>query len=265
MLPLICIDVDGTLIGSSGEPTPGVWDAAEAAVARGQHLAICTARVAVGPTWEYAKRLDPDGVHIFHSGAALIHSGTNEVDGEVLSEASITACERLADERGWVLEYYSAFEIACPSSDELADAHAGLLGIAHVARDRDSLTGPVLRLQFVVPIEDTETVLDAVPAAAQGTAATSPAMPEAAFVSVTRAGVSKASAIAKLAARLDVGTDSVMMVGDGQNDVAAMQAVGWGVAMGNADPAALAVARTRVGHVDDDGLAEALGLSAEVD
>ena len=71
MLPLICIDVDGTLLGSSGVPTDGVWTAAEAAIARGQHLAICTARVAVGPTWDYARRLDPAGWHIFHSGAAL--------------------------------------------------------------------------------------------------------------------------------------------------------------------------------------------------
>lgn len=265
VLPLICIDVDGTLIGSSGVPSDGVWAAAEAAIARGQHLAICTARVAVGPTWEYAKRLDPNGAHIFHSGAALIHSGTNEVDGEVVGEATIAASERIAAERGWVLEYYSAFEIACPSNDPLAVDHAGLLGIPHVQRERDALTGPVVRLQFVVPIEDTDAVLDAVPTDAQGTAATSPAMAHAAFVSVTKAGISKASAIDKLAAQLGVSTDSVMMVGDGHNDVSAMEAVGWGVAMGNADPSALAASRVQVGHVDDDGLAEALQLSAEVD
>ena len=105
MLPLICIDVDGTLLGSSGVPTDGVWAAAEAAIARGQHLAICTARVAVGPTWDYARRLDPAGWHIFHSGAALINAETLEVDGEVVDEATITACERLAVEHGWVLEY----------------------------------------------------------------------------------------------------------------------------------------------------------------
>ena len=74
MLPLICIDVDGTLLGSSGVPTDGVWTAAEAAIARGQHLAICTARVAVGPTWDYSRRLDPAGWHIFHSGACLLYT-----------------------------------------------------------------------------------------------------------------------------------------------------------------------------------------------
>ncbi|WP_020379589.1 HAD hydrolase family protein [Candidatus Microthrix parvicella] len=265
MLPLICIDVDGTLIGSSGVPSDGVWAAAEAAVARGQHLAICTARVAVGPTWDYAQRLDPTGVHIFHSGATLIHADTREVNGEEVSEPTIAACEALAAMRGWVLEYYSAFEIACPSTDPLAEAHAGLLGIPHVPRGRDALTGPVVRLQFVVPIGDTDTVLAAVPESAQGTAATSPAMAEAAFVSVTKAGVSKASAITKLACSMGIGTGSVMMVGDGHNDVSAMEVVGWGVAMGNADPSALAASRIKVGHVDDDGLAEALALSTTLD
>ena len=32
VLPLICIDVDGTLVGASDEPTAAVWEAAEAAV-----------------------------------------------------------------------------------------------------------------------------------------------------------------------------------------------------------------------------------------
>ncbi|MEZ5382213.1 MAG: HAD hydrolase family protein [Microthrixaceae bacterium] len=264
MLPLICIDVDGTLIGSSGVPTPGVWAAAEDAVARGQHLAMCTARVAVGPTWEYAKRLDPRGWHVFHSGAALIAAHSNEVDGEALDQSIIAACESVATERGWVLEYYSAFEIACPSAEPLAVEHAGLLGLSHTPRGRDSLSGPVVRIQLVVPIEETELALAAVAPVAHGSAATSPAMPGAAFVSVTAPGVTKATAIAKLAERLGIDVQSVMMVGDGHNDVAAMKAVGWGVAMGNADPAARAASDFSVGDVDDDGLVEALERSAEL-
>ncbi|MBK6311383.1 MAG: HAD hydrolase family protein [Candidatus Microthrix sp.] len=176
----------------------------------------------------------------------------------------MTACERLAVEHGWVLEYYSAFEIACPSTEPLAVEHAGLLGLAHQPRSRDDLTGPLVRLQFVVPIEDTDAVLSAVPAGAQGTAATSPALDHAAFISVTKAGVSKATAIAKLAQRLGFGPEAVMMVGDGQNDVSAMESVGWGVAMGNADPTALAASRLQVGHVDADGLADALALSVDL-
>ena len=44
-----------------------------------------------------------------------------------------------------------------------------------------------------------------------------------------------------------------------------MESVGWGVAMGNADPTALAASRLQVGHVDADGLADALALSVDLD
>ena len=43
MLQLVCIDVDGTLIGESGEPTNGVLDAIMHARSLGQTLALSTA------------------------------------------------------------------------------------------------------------------------------------------------------------------------------------------------------------------------------
>ena len=48
MLQLVCIDVDGTLIGESGEPTNGVLDAIMHARSLGQTLALSTARGAMG-------------------------------------------------------------------------------------------------------------------------------------------------------------------------------------------------------------------------
>jgi hydroxymethylpyrimidine pyrophosphatase-like HAD family hydrolase len=49
-----------------------------------------------------------------------------------------------------------------------------------------------------------------------------------------------------------------MMVGDGHNDVPALQIVGYPVAMGNAPDDVADAARHRVAHVDHDGVAEAL-------
>lgn len=265
MLPLVCVDVDGTLIGSSGTPTEAVWTAAAAATARGQHLALCTARVALGPTWAYARRLDPSGWHVFHTGAALIHAATLEVDAVPLDDSIIATCETAASELNFVLEYYSPFDLACPSDAPLAHDHAGLLGVEHVRRDRGDLPGPIVRVQYVVEIDRVDEALAAVPQGAKGTAATSPAMPNAAFVSITTPAVSKGWAIRRLASRLGIDPASVMMVGDGHNDVDAMEAVGWGIAMGNADPAAHAAARASVADVDDDGLVEALELSATIE
>ena len=53
-----------------------------------------------------------------------------------------------------------------------------------------------------------------------------------------------------------------MMVGDGLNDLDAVTTAGHGVAMGNAVDEVKAAARHHVAHVDDDGLVEALELSA---
>ena len=70
VLPLICLDVDGTLVGSAGVPSEATWAAAADARGRGQRLTLCTARLAAGPTRAWVERLDPDGWHVFHTGAA---------------------------------------------------------------------------------------------------------------------------------------------------------------------------------------------------
>mgnify|MGYP001391932170 CR=1 FL=1 len=119
-------------------------------------------------------------------------------------------------------------------------------------------------MQFVVPRSATAAALASAPPGAAASAATSPAMPGATFVSITAVGVSKAAAVGAVAADLGVSLADVMMVGDGHNDLPAIEAVGWGVAMGNAEPEVLAAARLTVADVDADSAAEAIDRSAEL-
>ncbi len=264
MLPLVCLDVDGTMVGSSGEPSDRMWSAATAARARGQHLTLCTARVAMGPTRAWAERLDPEGYHVFHTGATLWRPATGEVIAEPLAEAAIGAASREADERGWVFEAYSFDDLAVDSDAELALAHADLLGIPHRRRPIDSLSDPIVRVQWVVPSEDLPAALAAAPDGCTASGATSPVMPGAAFVSITDARVSKAAGVRRIAEELGVPMASVMMVGDGHNDLSAMRVAGWPVAIGDADPEVIAAARIVVAAVDADGAAEAIERSAEL-
>ncbi|CAN5689287.1 Cof-type HAD-IIB family hydrolase [soil metagenome] len=264
VLPLICLDVDGTLVGSSGAPTEVLWTAAAEARARGQRLTLCTARLAAGPTREWAARLDPDGWHIFHTGAARWNPGSGEVRTHPLGADVVAACVEIAGARGWVLETYSWDDYVVDSDDPLAVQHAGLLGLAAVRRPVSDLAEPIVRVQFVVPISQTAAALAAAPPGCSASAATSPVMRGTAFVSITVEGISKAGGIAEVAQDLGVGVDRVMMVGDGHNDLPAIESVGWGVAMANAEPEVIAAARLLVGDVDRDGAAEAIRRSAEL-
>ena len=100
VIPLICIDVDGTLVGSSGVVASEVWEAVDHALERGQHLALSTARGAFGSSWEMAKRLDPSSWHVFHAGGATVHTATGESRGHLLSAEQLDATMRIGEEHG---------------------------------------------------------------------------------------------------------------------------------------------------------------------
>jgi Cof subfamily protein (haloacid dehalogenase superfamily) len=264
VLPLICLDVDGTLVGTAGEPSDSLWASAEAARLRGQRLTLCTARLAAGPTRTWAERLDPLGWHVFHTGGARWNPASGEVRVEALPPGAVAACQEVAAARGWVLETYSWDDYVVDSDDPLAVQHAALLALPHRRRPVSDLRDEVVRVQFVVHRADLDAAVAAAPAGTSASAATSPVMSGAAFVSITAAGVSKDAGIAAVADDLGVPMSDVMMVGDGHNDLSAIEAVGWGVAMGNAEPEVIAAARLLVADVEEDGAAQAIDASASL-
>ena len=261
MLGLTCIDVDGTLVGSSNEVLPQVWAAAERVVTAGMHLCLSTGRPAFGRALGYAERLDPHGWHIFQNGASIVNVGSGESLSEGLPRELLLELVATSRRLGRILEVYTDTEYAVDSTLERAVDHAALLGVPYVQRDLLGLSGQVVRAQWVIPIDEQAALMTEPHPGLTLHPAGSPAMPGTMFVSVTREGVSKGSAIHTVAARYGLSADQVMMVGDGENDVSAMKVVGYPVAMGNAEPAAVAVSRYRVGHVNDAGLAEALDLA----
>jgi Cof subfamily protein (haloacid dehalogenase superfamily) len=83
-----------------------------------------------------------------------------------------------------------------------------------------------------------------------------------ALAEISAAGVTKASGLAKVAARHGVGPEDVVVFGDMPNDIAAFEWVrdggGRAVAMAHAHPDLLAVATDVTGTNDDDGVASFL-------
>lgn len=262
MIELICVDVDGTLIGSSGDVLPAVWEAVERARGRGARLVICSGRPGFGVTQALAERLDPEGWHVFQNGASIVHLPTGGTRSARIPGDAVRRLVDRARETGRTLELYSDFDYTVESTHERAVRHARLLGVPFAPRGLPSIGAEVVRAQWLLPHADVPAVLAEDHFGLTLAPSTSPIMLDTTFLNITPAGVTKAAAVAIVAAEYGVPLERVMMVGDGINDLEVMGAVGVPVAMGNSEPEILAVARHRVDHVDRGGLVEALDLAA---
>jgi Cof subfamily protein (haloacid dehalogenase superfamily) len=258
---LIGIDVDGTLVGASGSVHPGVWKAAQAAANCGIRLALCSGRPAFGTALEYARRLDADGWHIFQNGASVLHLAARESRSVSLPPSCIAQLIAHARESAQLLELYSDDDYVYESASPWARAHAELLGVTFAPRSFASLTRPVVRAQWLLSADQAVRCMSAPHPGLELSQSTSPLMPGTRFVGLTKEGVSKGSALRRVAGQYGIDLRDVMYVGDAGNDLSALRIVGHPVAMANADPAVLEAAGHTVGHVDDGGLAQALELA----
>lgn len=261
---LICIDVDGTLVGASGDVRPDVWAAAERVRARGVRLAVCSGRPAFGKAREYAERLDPQGWHIFQNGASLLNAATGESLSEALPADAVATLVQRARTTGRLLEIYSDADYAVEQDTDRVRRHAGLLGVPFRTRRLESLPGRIVRAQWLLAHDEAPAVLAEPHPGLHVSPSLSPVMPDTTFISLTLPGVDKASALRALAGRYGVPLERVMMVGDGANDLGILAIAGFAVAMGNAEPEVLEATSRHVGHVDEGGLIEALELSARL-
>jgi Cof subfamily protein (haloacid dehalogenase superfamily) len=261
LIRLIGIDVDGTLVGSSGIVAPAVWQAAEQARAAGIHLALCSGRPAFGTALEYARRLDKDGWHIFQNGASIVNLGTRESRSVSIPPEAVQATIAEARATQQVLELYSDSAFVVESTATWAREHAELLGVPFKPQPFETLKQPLVRAQWLLSPADAARVVP--PPGLEMALSTSPLMPDVRFVGLTREGVSKGSAIRAIAAAYKIDLRDVMYIGDAGNDLPALRIVGYPVAMANADPAVIKAAAQVVGHVEEAGLAQALQMAID--
>lgn len=261
---LVCIDVDGTLIGAAGVVEPDVWRALERARVAGIHLAVSSGRPGFGITRELAERIDPDGWHTFQNGASVVNIATESSLSAPLPPPAVEMLVSRARETGRLLELYTDDSYAFVGESERSREHAALLGVPFEPRTMEMLHGSIVRALWLIPHDDVDSVLAEPHPGLETSRSTSPMMPDTCFINMTREGVDKGSALRAMASEYDIALAEVMYVGDGHNDAAAMRLVGCPVAMGNADFEAKAAAVRTVAHVDEGGLVEALELAIEM-
>lgn len=263
MISLVVLDLDGTIIGSTGEVRECVWSAVSNLQKAGIKLSACTGRPAAGVGLKVARRLGPRNAHVFQSGALVSDPAGNTLHVAALREATVLQLVEHARELSLALELYTPTSLFVERKTPMIEAHARTIGVTPLIRDLREVARiePVVRGQRVVKHEQRDQVEGLSLRDAQISAATSPALPDTAFVSVTREGVSKGSAIKLLADSMNVDLVNVMAIGDSEGDLPMLEVVGHPMVMKNSPEEMRERFRTLSAGVDDCGAVEALELA----
>lgn len=253
------LDVDGTLTNSLREVTPRTQKALEDYQKAGGVIALATGRSLSECQGRIFHFFPADTIHILNSGSQLAR-GNGEVVWEVNLDSQIVMeiCQRvLAQPEAWFnfqqgTQYFTSpnlmqrkeaqgFRVApfLPGSPESAEKESG--GNWETPRlsagNLDAET--ILWLQQLQNISIKEMVSSR----------------RELYFDITPQGYNKATGAQRWADMHGVNLSDCIAVGDGGNDRDILQAVGRGVAMGNASDSIKSVADEVIGHTDEEGLA----------
>lgn len=261
---LVASDVDGTLLDAHERVTARTRAAVHAVVAAGVPFVLVTGRP---PRWvpPVTEQLGLTPLAVCANGAVLYDSAADEVLhaeelpvallAEVASVAlrALPGCGLAAERVG-----RSAHDAATPQFVSAPGYAHAWLNPDHVEVDAAELLGaPAVKLLVRLP-GTTSTEMAAVLAPALGGAVDLTFSTENGLVELAAPGVTKATGLARVAERLGVARAAVIAFGDMPNDVPMLAWAGHGVAMGNAHPAALAVADEVAAPHTEDGVAGVL-------
>jgi hypothetical protein len=256
VIRLVAIDVDGTLLTSGHEITPGTAAAIERVRRAGVEVVLTTSRPprALWPILRALGLTEP-GVFIASQGAL---TGSYSADGQLrvldrqpmpvglarevvaAGRAAGMSVSWFAVERWFVEEVDDRIrqeEAIVGCAPELAD-----LSVEQEAPDKILLLGHAADTAHVVRVPAGLVALASTPT----------------HLEVTRADVDKARALRLVCTGLGVAAEQVVAIGDGRNDLGMLAFAGVAVAPANAHPEVLAAADLITSSNDEEGVAQAL-------
>jgi hydroxymethylpyrimidine pyrophosphatase-like HAD family hydrolase len=267
-IKLLIIDIDGTLLNPDGKITPYTLATVQAAQAAGIVVTLATARrycnttpIAnqlglVGPLILY------DGaIIVLHPDATILYSQSLQADvaqqavdfmvhqhiqpvvhpDHGLTEEIWTGPPEL--DNLWLEAYFTTFpeRMRRMPYESLCSGHPDPLRVVAFASEE--------MIQGLIP--DIAALPCSWTTIRRGNYGS-------AEMAVMHPGCSKASGVVTLASRLGISLSEVMALGDNNNDIQMLQAVGWGVAMGQANEAVKAAANAITESNAEDGAAQAI-------
>jgi Cof subfamily protein (haloacid dehalogenase superfamily) len=255
---LIALDLDGTLMGSNLQISPRVCNVIKAVQRSGVITTLATGRM-YSATLPFARILGIKTPLICYQGGWI-----QAVDGDVLYRESLpnqlaTVAVSLGYEHKWHTVVYADGNIVITEKLYSETFYKQLLGHDIVVNPDlksvviDHTIDKILYVGKPGDIVSMAQTLDSV-FASKVEVVRSHKM----FIEIVPRNVNKGRALAWLASHYNIAQSAVMAIGDQENDVPMLTWAGFGVAMGNATPAAFAVADWIAPSLTEDGVAVAL-------
>ena len=266
--PLVAIDVDGTLIGSSLEISPQDRRAIAAAVQAGFRITLASGRL-FAASRPYAVELGLDGPIIALQGAVAydLRAGTRLFCTPLPAALALEAYDDLKA-RGFHLQLYYGDDLYLDADNEAARyyLHISRVKPLMVADLRTLLTagpppepGPI-KLLAVAQAGEVESTIPMLGLKLGGRANVFRSLPR--FLEVTHPDANKGFALRRVAGILGVDMADTAAIGDSDNDVLMFDAAARSFAVANATPAARRAASQHVGPCGR-GVAQALRILME--
>lgn len=265
---LLAVDLDGTLLDRRSEVHPVTVRAVQAAVAAGVVVVLASGR-APRHMLDIHRQLHLDTPIVAFNGALVydvqrqevVHHEPIDLDvvrriAQMLKEHDPAINLHLESQEGvvdrWSVEAIDERLLDSIMRWRVEPPHS----VGEIQQLLSDEATRVSKLWFYAPVDMMEAIKRCMAAEIEDRVATL------AFDDVTltvlSSGVSKAAAVEWVAGRYGVGQSEVIAIGDDLNDVPMLGWAGLGIAMGNARPAARAVAREITGTNAEHGVAQAI-------
>jgi Cof subfamily protein (haloacid dehalogenase superfamily) len=248
---MLALDVDGTLVDFEDRMTDRVRTTVRAARNAGLHVVISTGRSTPGVMDAVEMLGFEDGLAVASNGAVTLAYSPVEILSTVTFDARETVklvLEHVPDAAVAVEEVGRGYRInkSFPTGE--------ITGEMIVQSVEELVAEPVTRVIIRSPGQSAEEFTEL--AERLGLHGISYFVGYTAWLDLAPEGVSKASGLEAICARLDIQAADVVAVGDGLNDLEMLRWAGRGVAMGGSPPQVIAAADDVTGSVFDDGVAD---------
>ncbi len=250
---LLALDIDGTLVDWEERISPVVLQHVRAAAAAGIEVVLATGRSVHGVTPLLDRIGLPEGHIVASNGSVTSTYWPVQVTAKVTFDArdAVHAVLQHLPEALVAVEVVGGgFRVnrAFPDGE--------ISGDIRIEPVDELVSQPVTRVIIRDPLSSAEDF--AAMADSLGLRGTNYSVGYSAWLDLAPEGVSKASALAEVAATLGVSAADALAIGDGRNDVEMLRWAGRGVAMGQAPQEVRAAADAVTGSYDEDGVAAEL-------